>query len=126
MGPWDGDRATMGEVSTSSTAGGSGHTTRLATWKQSLDNGRLQDGDPALRATARRAVARVPAALADGLGAEVTITGDRGSVTLPVEVLDDADMAPDTVWVPANSFGRGVLADLASPGSTVSITGGTR
>jgi NADH-quinone oxidoreductase subunit G len=121
LGPWDGDRASLTAVEPVQAPG-----TRLAMWKQSLDNGRLQDGEPALRATARRAVARVPAALAEGLGADVTITGDRGSVTLPVEVLDDGDMAPDTVWVPANSFGRGVLADLASPGSTVTITGGTR
>jgi len=28
------------------------------------------------------------------------------------------------VWVPANSFKRGVLADLASPGSRVTVTGG--
>ncbi len=128
MGPWDGDRALLPEQTAVERHETSG--VRLATWKQSLDNGRLQDGDAALRATARRAVARVPAALADGLGAEVTITGDRGSITLPLEVADDADMAPDTVWVPANSFGRGVLADLASPGSTVTIsgtvTGGTR
>ena len=46
----------------------SDRTTWLATWKQMLDNGSLQDGDAALRATARRAVARVPAALADALG----------------------------------------------------------
>ena len=50
----------------------------------------------------------------------MTITGDRGSVTLPVEITDIAD---DTVWVPANSFGRGVLADLASPGSQVTVKG---
>jgi NADH-quinone oxidoreductase subunit G len=27
------------------------------------------------------------------------------------------------VWVPANSFGNGVLADLASPGSRVTVKG---
>ena len=127
MGPWDGDRAAMGEVPTGSTAVHPGGAVHLATWKQLLDNGRLQDGDPALRATARRALARIPATLAAGLGdrlgESVTLTGDRGSVTLPVEVVHDDDLAPDTVWVPANSFGRGVLADLASPGSPVTITG---
>jgi NADH-quinone oxidoreductase subunit G len=51
----------------------------------------------------------------------VTLTGDRGSVTLPAEI---ADIADGTVWVPANSFGRGVLADLASPGSRVTVKGG--
>ncbi len=87
-----------------------------------LDNGRLQDGDAALRATSRMAVARVSAAVADEVGPTITLTGDRGSVRLPVEI---SDIAEDTVWVPANSFGRGVLADLASPGSTVRTSGRT-
>ncbi len=56
----------------------------------------------------------------DALGATVTITGDRGSVTLPAEA---GDVVDGTVWVPANSFGRGVLADLASPGSHVRVKG---
>ena len=46
---------------------------------------------------------------------------DRGSVTLPVEVAPD--LSDDTVWVPANSTGRGVLADLASPGTPVRVKG---
>jgi NADH-quinone oxidoreductase subunit G len=33
------------------------------------------------------------------------------------------DIADDTVWVPGNSFGRGVLADLGSPGTTVTVKG---
>ena len=52
------------------------------------------------------------------LGDVVTVTGDRGSWTLPAL---PAEMADNTVWVPTNSFGRGVWADLASPGSTVTV-----
>ena len=66
-------------------------------------------------------MARVSAEVYDAIGQTVTLTGDRGSVTLPAEV---ADLAEGTVWVPANSFGRGVLADLASPGSQVTVKGG--
>ena len=55
--------------------------------------------------------------------AMVTVTGDRGSVELPVEL---ADLPDDVVWVPARSFGRGVLADLASPGSPVTVKGARR
>ena len=86
----------------------------------------MQDGEPHLRATARPAVARVSQSSYDALfgmlegSAEATLTGDRGSVTLPVEV---AEMPDGVVWVPANSFGRGVLADLASPGSSVIVKG---
>ena len=94
---------------------------RLATWKQMLDNGSMQHGDDALRATARIPVARVSAEVYDAVGPIVTLTGDRGSVTLPAEI---ADITDGTIWVPANSFKRGVLASLASPGSRVTVTGG--
>ena len=53
--------------------------------------------------------------------AGVVLTGDRGSVTVPVEVADD--MVDGVVWLPGNSIGRGVLADLASPGSAISVKG---
>ena len=33
------------------------------------------------------------------------------------------DLVDGVVWVPANSFGNGVLADLASPGSRVTVKG---
>ena len=88
-----------------------------------LDNGVLQRGDKSLTATARPAVALLPKALYEELGDTVTITGDRGSWTLPAR---PADLPEDTVWVPANSHGRGVLADLASPGSRVDVEGVTR
>jgi NADH-quinone oxidoreductase subunit G len=66
-------------------------------------------------------VCRVSRRAYAALGPLVTLTGDRGSMTLPVEVADD--LADDTVWVPANSAGNGVLADLASPGSGVRVKG---
>jgi NADH-quinone oxidoreductase subunit G len=120
FGGWDGDRAAhTGAGTAKATATTDGLA--LATWKQMLDNGTMQDGDDQLRATARMPVARVSAAVYDAVGPMVTLTGDRGSVTLPAEI---ADIVDGTVWVPANSFGRGVLADLASPGSRVTVTGG--
>jgi len=80
----------------------------------------MQDGDDNLRATARPAVARVSRAVLDRCGDTVTLTGDRGQLTLPAVV---ADIPDDVVWVPANSAGNGVLADLASPGSRVTVKG---
>ena len=44
-------------------------------------------------------------------------------ITLPVVV---ADLPDDVVWVPARSFGRGVLAELASPGSAVTVKGASQ
>jgi NADH-quinone oxidoreductase subunit G len=101
------------------TTSGAGATFHLATWKLMVDNGRLQGGDKFYTATARPAVALLSRANVIRLGTTVTLTGDRGSITLPAQ---EADVADDVVWVPANSVGRGVLADLASPGSMVEVS----
>ncbi len=117
MGPWDGDRAVLERVQAHDV---SDPGVTLASWKQSLDNGTMQDGDDNLRATARMPVVRVSATVYDALGPSITVTGDRGSVTLPAVV---ADMADDVVWLPGNSAGRGLLADVGLPGSTVTLKG---
>ena len=118
MGPWDGDRATLESVRAHDV---SDPGVTLATWKQLLDNGTMQDGDDNLRATARVPVVRVSATVYDALGPSITVTGDRGSVTLPAVIA--ADIADDVVWVPANSTGRGLLADVGLPGSAVTLKG---
>lgn len=118
LGPWDGERAAL-ETVDAAVAGGEG--LRLSTWKLLVDNGSMQDGDKIYRATGRAPVARLSRAAYDAVGPIVTLTGDRGSVTLPAE---PADLDDDVVWVPANSTGNGVLADLASPGSRVTIAKG--
>jgi NADH-quinone oxidoreductase subunit G len=86
-----------------------------------LDKGSMQDNEKYLAATARTPVCKMSGAAHAALGPMVTVTGDRGSVTLPVEIAPD--LADDVVWVPANSVGNGVLADLASPGSGVRVKG---
>jgi NADH-quinone oxidoreductase subunit G len=122
LGPWDGQRASLPENPVVAEVRGlhKGELA-LATWKLMLDNGSMQDNEKHLAATARTPVCKVSGAAFAALGPIVTLTGDRGSVTLPVEVA--ADLADDVVWVPANSVGNGVLADLASPGSGVRVKG---
>ncbi len=120
MGPWDGDRAVLPDAPETARSREDG-SLALATWKLMLDNGSLQDGEKYLRATARTPVCRVSPTAYAALGPMVTVTGDRGSITLPTESC--ADLVGDTVWVPANSTGNGVLADLASPGSRVRVKG---
>ncbi|KRF37121.1 NADH-quinone oxidoreductase subunit G [Nocardioides sp. Soil805] len=125
MGPWDGERPApvLGKPPRAprSRAG----AIVLSTWKQLLDGGSMQDGDPHLAATRRPAVARVsPGTLASVKGASdggVVVTGDRGEVRLPVEVVPD--MVDGVVWLPTHSHGRGLLVELASPGSTVTLKG---
>ncbi|TYL44907.1 NADH-quinone oxidoreductase subunit G [Nocardioides sp. BGMRC 2183] len=124
VGPWDGERPSLPMVEERDAPAPDRATSevRLATWKQLVDNGSMLDGDKYLKATARPAHALLPATLYDAHGPTITLTGDRGSVTVPAEVGED--MADGTVWLPANSTGAGVLNDLASPGSTVRIEGG--
>ena len=131
LGAWDGARPTLDAGKAPRPAKApkkSDPTFALATWKQLIDLGSMQDGEEHLRATARTPVARLSQAsyesvfgmLEPGDDARATVSGDRGSVTLPVVV---ADLPDDVVWVPARSFGRGVLAELASPGSPVTVKG---
>jgi NADH-quinone oxidoreductase subunit G len=80
---------------------------RLATWSQLLDSGRMQDGEPYLAGTARPVVARLSAATAAEAGVadgdKVTVATDRGSVTVPLEVVP---MADHVVWLPATGLAR--------------------
>jgi NADH-quinone oxidoreductase subunit G len=85
----------------------------LATWRNLLDGGRMQDGEPNLAGTARSAVARMSAATAAEAGTsadgKVTVATERGAVTVPVEI---ADMPDRVVWLPANSTGGGLRREL--------------
>ncbi|QIX28118.1 NADH-quinone oxidoreductase subunit G [Nocardioides sp. JQ2195] len=120
VGPWDGERAAPAAPPKAKVRRLARNKFWLSTWKQMLDNGVMLRGQSELLATARPAVARVPQATYDVLAGatHVTLAGDRGSVTVPVEV---ADLPEDTVWMPANNFGDGVVAGLASPGSAVTV-----
>lgn len=85
----------------------------LATWRMLLDAGRLQDDEPHLAGTAHEPVARLSAAAAAEIGAadhhSLTVSTERGSITLPL-VVDDL---PDrVVWLPTASPGSMVHADL--------------
>ncbi|MCU1600372.1 MAG: nqo3, partial [Frankiales bacterium] len=90
-------------------------TYRLATWHLLLDDGSLQDGEPALAGTARAPRLHLSAATAVSLGATdgdgITVTTDAGSLTLPLVV---ADLPDDVVWVPTRTTGAAVRTDLAA------------
>jgi NADH-quinone oxidoreductase subunit G len=88
-----------------------------------LDAGRLQDGEPYLAGTAHPAVARLSATTAGEIGAAegdlVTVSTDRGEITLPLAV---TEMADRVVWLPLNSAGSAVNQRLAvTAGAVVSI-----
>ncbi|MDT0320925.1 NADH-quinone oxidoreductase subunit G [Streptomyces millisiae] len=96
----------------------------LAGHRLLLDQGRLQDGDPALAATRHAAFARLNAATAREAGVAdgepLTVTGPAGSLELQLAVTEE--MPDRVVWLPLNSVGGGVAADLgATPGAVVSL-----
>jgi NADH-quinone oxidoreductase subunit G len=123
LGLWAGHRPASPQESPSRpTQHGNGQAV-LASWRMLLDAGRLQDGEPHLAGTAHSPVARMPATTAAGIGAAdgdlVTVSTDRGAITLPLAI---RDMADGTVWVPLNSPGSAVHQQLGvTSGAVVSI-----
>jgi NADH-quinone oxidoreductase subunit G len=150
IGPWDGARPQLADVASPSQqladvaspsqaqgsqsgeaspepdrsqARGAGSGLVLSSWKQLIDDGRMQDGDDHYRATARRPVVVVNQATFAGLGVDegdlVTLTGPLGSLALPVRVGDVVDGA---VWAPASAPGSSVRHLVGPAGSIVSLT----
>ncbi|ACZ29514.1 NADH-quinone oxidoreductase, chain G [Xylanimonas cellulosilytica DSM 15894] len=102
-------------------------TVVLASWHLLLDDGALQDGEPHLAGTAKRPVARLSAGTAAAVdvfdGDQVTVSTERGSLTLPVVV---TEMVDHVVWLPLASKGCRVHDTLgASPGDVVHIAAAT-
>ncbi|MDT7547038.1 MAG: NADH-quinone oxidoreductase subunit [Actinomycetota bacterium] len=99
----------------------------LASWHWLLDDGSLQDGEPFLAGTAKKPRLHLSAATAASLGAAqgdaVTVSTDRGSLTLPLVV---ADLPDEVVWVPARTPDAAVARDLAAvPGDVVRLSVGS-
>lgn len=120
---WDGARVDAPAVPAAEPpAVAPGHAV-LATWHLLLDSGRLQDGEPFLAGTAKRAVARLSAATAAAAGitdgAPLTVATDAGTITLPAVV---TEMADHVVWLPTASGASQVRSALhALPGDLVRI-----
>jgi NADH-quinone oxidoreductase subunit G len=98
----------------------------LATWRQLIDAGTLQRDEPELAGTARPSVARIGADAARRLGLadgdRLTVSGETGSVTLPVRI---TAMPDRVVWLPMRSPGSEIRTELGSgPGGVVRLSVG--
>lgn len=96
----------------------------LASWRQLLDDGSAQDGEPHLAGTARPVYARLSLKTATDLGVAGTarVATDRGAVTVPVQI---ADLPDGVVWLPGNSPGSTVRRTLGvGHGAVVTVSGG--
>jgi NADH-quinone oxidoreductase subunit G len=123
IGTWRGAREAAPAVPAGPQRAAGRGEAALATWHLLLDDGRMQDGEPYLAGTARPATARMsPGTAAEARvtdGDKVTVATERGSCTLPVEV---TDMPDRVVWLPANSAGCAVRAQLgAGHGTRVTL-----
>ncbi|MGI9083740.1 MAG: NADH-quinone oxidoreductase subunit G [Aeromicrobium sp.] len=123
-GPWDGARTAAPHVEAPVPSDPARGTVVLETWRQMIDDGRGQDGQPTYHATARPAVLRASAATLKTAGIEpgtdATIATGVGSATFVAEV---ADLPEGVVWAPANS-GVNLRAALgAGHGDAVSLSG---
>jgi NADH-quinone oxidoreductase subunit G len=126
LGAWKGERQSPPEPLSAMpdvTQGTGSVAARLSTWHQLIGSGRMLDGEPYLAGTARPVVAKLSAATATAVGVadgdKVTVAAAGGAVTVPVDVVP---MADGVVWLPANSPGSAIRANLgAGHGSRVTL-----
>lgn len=114
LAPWTGDRPTAPAGHPAPLPRPATGQAVLAGWRQLLDNGSLQDGDPHLAGTRHPAVARLSPATAKEIGAAkaVRVTGPAGSLVLPLEIT--AELPDRTVWIPLNSTEGGAHRTLGT------------
>ncbi|ORA18657.1 NADH-quinone oxidoreductase subunit G [Mycobacterium asiaticum] len=113
LGTWDGKHPAGPTAEAAAPAKPGAGEAVLTGWRLLLDAGRGQDGEPHLAGTARKPEVRLSANTAAEIGAAhgdpVTVSTDRGSITLPLNV---TDMPDRVVWLPINSPGSAVHQDL--------------
>jgi NADH-quinone oxidoreductase subunit G len=102
------------------------HEAVLASWHHLIDEGTLLDGDPVIKGTARPSVVRIGKDLADALGVAdgdaITVSTDRGGITLPAAI---TDLPPQVVWLPTNSPGSTSRRSLGvTSGAIVRLSAG--
>ncbi|MDH6112379.1 NADH-quinone oxidoreductase subunit G [Kitasatospora sp. MAP12-15] len=114
LAPWTGDRPAAPAGHPAALPRPAAGQAVLAGWRQLLDNGSLQQGDPHLAGTRHRAVARLSPATATEIGAteRLLVSGPAGSLVLPLEIT--AELPDRTVWLPLNSTPGGVHRTLGT------------
>jgi NADH-quinone oxidoreductase subunit G len=127
LGVWTGARPATPTRAAATAAHVESGRALLATWHYLLDEGRMQDAEAFLAGTRKAPIVRISAARAAALGVSegdpVTVSTDRGQVTLPTAITDMPDAA---VWLPTCSPGSHVHATLgAGAGAQVTVSAGS-
>jgi len=122
LGSWDGATTQFQKTNAGSALRAEGTNAVLHSWRLLLDLGTLQEGEANLAGTARTARAHISSNRAAALGVKndelVRISSERGSLTLPVSIVDIAD---DSVWVPRNSLNSQVIPTLGFSSGVVTV-----
>ena len=140
LGPWEGARAVFSAAPHANVAGEPAGDTSgttddirmsgdaapgdlvLASHKQLIDDGRMQDGEEHLRATGRANVVLASTRTLAEVGVQdgdlVVLSGPRGSLTLPVRA---GVVAAGTVWAPATVPGAPVRELVGRAGDPVTL-----
>jgi NADH-quinone oxidoreductase subunit G len=127
LGHWQGERPAAPAYEAGSRPTLRGGEAVLATWHLLLDDGSLQEREPHLAGTRKPSVARLSAATATAAGvadgAMVTVSTDRGEISLPLTV---TDMPDQVVWLPTRSPGSHVHSALGvASGAVVRVSAAT-
>jgi NADH-quinone oxidoreductase subunit G len=121
LGVWDGTVPVFEKAAIEKTTSSEGKL-NLTSWRLLLDLGTLQDGEANLAGTARKATAHISPARAEKLGVksgdQISISSDLGNLKLPVTI---SSMSDDAIWVPRNSIGSQVLANLGFVSGPVTV-----
>ena len=123
LGAWSGERPVLPTPAAVTPPSPQSGEAVLATWHLLLDDGRLQDDEPYLAGTRKDAVVALSETTAKEIGASngenVVVSTDRGSLTLPLRVVD---MPERVAWLPTKSPGSHVYEALGvSTGAVVQI-----
>jgi NADH-quinone oxidoreductase subunit G len=126
LGAWRGERPSLPTATAATPPRPQSGEAVLASWHLLLDDGRLQDGEPHLAGTRKPTLAMLSETTAKEIGLAaggmLTVSTDRGSVTVPVQFVD---MPERVVWLPTKSAGCHVHEALGvDTGAVVRISAG--
>ena len=115
LGRWDGNPATFAPSASIASKVPSENQALLTSWRNLLDEGTLQSGEPNLAATAKKAECVISADRAERLGVKdgdlIRISNEIGSMTLPARI---GDIDFRAIWIPRNSKGSRPLLELGT------------
>jgi len=121
LGLWDGNVPAFEKVAPEKISASEGKLS-LTSWRLLLDLGTLQDGEANLAGTARKAAAHISVTRAQKLGVKagdlISISTELGAITLPVAI---SEMSDGSIWVPRNSIGSQVIANLGFVSGPVTV-----